>query len=61
MANKLNKNWQTCYNCKHIQICSSGKNRVINISINNPIINDIGCFSFEQYLQQIEPKQLGMF
>ncbi|MEI7474299.1 MAG: hypothetical protein WCK67_05920 [bacterium] len=55
------KNWNACYICKHIKLCISGKNRIINISADNTILNDIGCFDFEQYKKQIEPRQLGLF
>jgi len=55
------KQWIICGTCKYLSKCTAGNAKLINIDINSPVYNDIGCFDFQQYYDLINPKQMKLF
>jgi len=52
------RKWIICGDCKYLSVCKCGQLRLHNVDINSKIYNDIGCFDYDQYLND---KQLKLF
>lgn len=53
-----NKKWIICGNCKYLNDCKCGQDRIQFVDINSEIYNDIGCFDYEQYSNNRQLKLL---
>ena len=51
------KQWIVCGTCQHLEKCSAGKAKLINVEYNSAVYNDIGCFDYKQ----VSPKQIKLF
>ena len=51
------KQWIICGNCIYLEKCQAGKTKIVDIDVNSPIYNEIGCYDHEQ----INPKQQKLF
>lgn len=52
--------WIICGDCKYINECKAGINKMRGININSPVYNEIGCYGNEQYFQQKYGRQLKL-
>lgn len=57
----MKRKFYTCYNCEFKIDCKVAESRLEGVSLNSPIVDDIGCFEHEIYKAQTQSKQLGLF
>jgi len=53
--------WIICGECKHFDACKAGQARMYNVDIDSKAYKEIGCFEYEQYISQLQGKQLKLF
>ncbi len=55
------KKWIICGECQYLNECKTGQNKMRGISPQSFVYNEIGCYNYKQYFQQIDGRQLKLF
>lgn len=57
----MGKNFVQCIYCENLNLCETAKIRLEGLDTRMASAQDIGCFGYEQYKNQTEPKQKKLF
>ncbi len=55
------KKWIICAECRYLQECKAGMNKMRGVSLDSPVYREIGCYGYEQYFLQKDGRQLKLF